>query len=152
RVEGEHAYWLPPLESPSAGEAVNAADATKFPAVKLFLERAAASGSRLELSNEDMPIVVRICDRLDGIPLALEFAAARVAAHGIEGTADLLETRLGLHWPGRRTAHPRHQTLHALLDWSYDFLLECERRVLARLSICVGLFTLEAAQAIACGP
>jgi predicted ATPase/DNA-binding winged helix-turn-helix (wHTH) protein len=152
RVEGEHAYWLPPLESPSPDTAVNAADATTFPAVKLFLERAAASGSRLELSDRDVPIVSGICDRLDGIPLAIEFAAARVAVHGIAGTADLLKSRLGLHWPGRRTAHPRHQTLHALLDWSYDFLIGPERLVLRRLSVFVGLFTLEAAQAIACGP
>ena len=152
RVEGEHAYWLPPLESPSPHELVNAADVTKFPALKLFLERAAAGGSRLEPSDTDVPIVAGICGRLDGIPLAIEFAAAGVAAHGIAGTANLLASRLGLHWPGRRTAHPRHQTLHALLDWSYDFLIERERRVLPRLSVFVGPFTLEAAQAIACAP
>jgi predicted ATPase/DNA-binding winged helix-turn-helix (wHTH) protein len=150
RVEGEHAYWLPPLESPSPHNSVNAADALKYPAVKLFLERAAASGCRFELSDADAPIVASICENLDGIPLAIEFAAARVAAHGIAGTADLLKSRLGLHWPGRRTALPRHQTLHALLDWSYNFLTEPERLVLRRLSIFVGLFSLEAAQAIAC--
>jgi predicted ATPase len=118
--------------------------------VELFLERAAASGCRFELSDADAPIVASICERLDGIPLAIEFAAARVAAHGIVGTADLLKSRLGLHWPGRRTALPRHQTLHALFDWSYTFLSERESRVLRRLSIFVGLFTLEAAQAVAC--
>ncbi len=150
RVEGEHAFWLPPLESPSPENRVTAADALTFPAVKLFLERAAASGSRFELSDADASIVASICERLDGIPLAIEFAAARVAAHGIAGTAELLKSRLGLHWPGRRTALPRHQTLHALLDWSHAFLTEPERRVLRRLSIFVGLFTLEAAQAIAC--
>jgi predicted ATPase/DNA-binding winged helix-turn-helix (wHTH) protein len=149
RVEGEHAYWLPPLESPSPDTSVNVADALKFPAVKLFLERAAASGGRFELSDADASIVAGICERLDGIPLAIEFAAARVAAHGIAGTSDLLKNRLGLHWPGRRTALPRHQTLHALLDWSYTFLSEAERRVLRRLSIFVGAFTLEAAQATA---
>ena len=149
RVEGEHAYWLRPLESPSSDTSVKAADALKFPAVKLFLERAAASGSRFELSDADAPIVAGICERLDGIPLAIEFAAARVAAHGITGTADLLKSRIGLHWPGRRTALPRHQTLHALLDWSYTVLTEPERLVVRRLSIFVGLFTLEAAQAIA---
>ena len=149
RVEGEHAYWLPPLEGPSPDGSVNATDALKFPAVKLFLERAAASGSRLELNDTDTPLVAGICNRLDGIPLAIEFAAARVAAHGIAGTADLLKSCLGLHWPGRRTALPRHQTLHALLEWSYAFLTERERLALRRLSIFVGLFTLEAAQAIA---
>jgi len=150
RVEGEHAYWLPPLESPSPHDSVNAADALKFPAVKLFLERAAASGCRFELSDTDAPIVASICERLDGIPLAIEFAAARVGAHGVAGTADLLKSRLGLHWSGRRTALPRHQTLHALLDWSYNFLTDPERLVLRRLSIFVGLFSLEAAQATAC--
>jgi predicted ATPase/DNA-binding winged helix-turn-helix (wHTH) protein len=149
RVEGEHAYWLPPLESPPSDSGVNAADALKFPAVKLFLERTAASGCRFELSDADAPLVAGICERLDGMPLAIEFAAARVAAHGIAGTANLLKSRLGLHWPGRRTALPRHQTLHALFDWSYTLLTETERSVLRRLSIFVGLFTLEAAQAAA---
>jgi predicted ATPase len=118
--------------------------------VKLFLERAAASGSRFVLSDADASIVASICARLDGIPLAIEFAAARAAAHGITGTSDLLKSRLGLHWPGRRTALPRHQTMQALLDWSYTFLIEPERLVLRRLSIFVGPFILEAAQAIAC--
>jgi len=149
RVEGEHAYWLAPLESPSPQNTVSAAEALSFPAVKLFLERAAASGCRFELSEADVPIVSDICERLDGIPLALEFAAARVAAHGIVGTAELLKSHLGLHWPGRRTAHPRHQTLHALLDWSYSFLTQIERRVLRRLAIFVGPFILEAARAVA---
>lgn len=149
RVEGEHAYRLPPLESPSPDSSVNAVDACTFPAVKLFLERAAAGGSRLELSDADAPTVAGICERLDGIPLAIEFAAARVAVHGIAGTSDLLKSQLGLHWRGRRTALPRHQTLHALLDWSYSILPEPERLVLRRLSIFVGLFTIEAARAIA---
>jgi predicted ATPase/DNA-binding winged helix-turn-helix (wHTH) protein len=150
RVEGEHAYWLPPLESPSSDSSVTAAVALKFPAVKLFLERAAASGCRFELTDGDVPLIAGICERLDGIPLAIEFAASRAAAHGIAGTADLLKSRLGLHWHGRRTALPRHQTLHALLDWSYTVLTEPEQLVLRRLSIFVGPFTLEAAQAIAC--
>jgi predicted ATPase len=149
RVEGEHAYWLPPLESPSREGGVKAEDATKFPAVKLFLERATAGGGRVELRDADASIVADICGRLDGIPLAIEFAAARVATHGIAGTAKLLKTRLGLHWPGRRTALPRHQTLHALLDWSYAVLPEPERRVLRRLATFVGPFDLEAAEAVA---
>jgi predicted ATPase/DNA-binding winged helix-turn-helix (wHTH) protein len=150
RVEGEHAYWLPPLASPTPDGSVNVAEALKFPAVRLFMERAAASGSRVELSDADAASVAGICGRLDGIPLAIEFAAARAGAHGIAGTESLLKNRLGLHWQGRRTALPRHQTLRALLDWSYDFLAESERLVLRRLSIFVGPFTLEAAQAIAC--
>jgi predicted ATPase/DNA-binding winged helix-turn-helix (wHTH) protein len=135
RVEGEHAYWLPPLPEASA--------------VELFIERAAASGRRLELNANESRIVAGICERLDGLPLAIEFAAARVVAHGIAGTAELLKTRLGLYWPGRRTAIPRHQTLHALLDWSYAFLDEPERIVLRRLAVFVSVFSLEAAQAVA---
>jgi predicted ATPase/DNA-binding winged helix-turn-helix (wHTH) protein len=150
RVEGEHAFWLPSLASPSSNSGLSAAEALKFPALKLFMERAAAGGCRLELSDADAALVAKICESLDGIPLAIEFAAARVAAHGIAGTADLLERRLGLYWPGRRTAHPRHQTLHALLDWSYTFLTEAERLVLRRLAIFVGPFTPEAARAITC--
>ncbi len=149
RVEGEHAYWLPPLESPARERSVSAADAVAFPAVKLFWSAPLRSGSRLQLNDEDVPVVCGICERLDGVPLAIEFAAARVAAHGIAGTADLLKSQIGLHWRGRRTAHPRHQTLHALLDWSYAYLTEPEQCVLRRLSIFVGVFTLEAAQAIA---
>jgi predicted ATPase/DNA-binding winged helix-turn-helix (wHTH) protein len=150
RIEGERVYALPALESPSPQGNLDAAEAAKFPAVRLFLERVAASGCRFELCDADASIVARICERLDGIPLAIEFAAARVSAHGIAGTAELLNTRLGLQLPGRRTALPRHQTLRALLDWSFAFLSEPERLVLQRLSIVVGLFTLEAAQAIAC--
>lgn len=150
RVEGEHAYWLASLECPPSDGSVRAADAMRFPAVELFMERAAAGGSRLELTDADVSVIAGICGRLDGIPLAIEFAAARVGLHGLAGTADLLKTRFGLQFPGRRTAVPRHQTLHALLDWSYGLLSEAEQLVLRRLSICVGPFALEAAQAIAC--
>ena len=150
RVEGEHAYWLASLESPPSDGSVNAAEAMNFPAVKLFMERAAAGGSRLELTDADVSVIAGICNRLDGIPLAIEFAAARVGLHGLAGTSELLKSRFGLQFPGRRTAVPRHQTLHALLDWSYGLLAEAEQLVLRRLSIFVGPLTREAAQAIAC--
>ena len=150
RVEGEHVYWLPPLESPAPDSSLKAAYVREFPAVKLFLERAAASGNRLDLSDADAAMIAGICGRLDGIALAIELAAGRVASHGIRGTADLLEKGLGLHWQGRRTAHPRHQTLQALLDWSYEYLSESERVALRRLSLLVGAFDVEAAQAVAC--
>lgn len=78
----------------------------------------------------------------------MKLAAIR-GTYGLKGTADLLDERLGLHWPGRRTAHPRHQTLHALLAWSYGLLAETEQRALRRLSAFVGPFTLEAARAVA---
>jgi predicted ATPase/DNA-binding winged helix-turn-helix (wHTH) protein len=150
RVEGEHAYWLAPLESPPSDGSVKASEAMTFPAVELFVERAAAGGSRIALTDADVSVIAGICGRLDGIPLAIEFAAARVGLHGLAGTAELLKTRFGLQFPGRRTAVPRHQTLRALLDWSYGLLSAPEQLVLRRMSIFVGPFALEAAQAIAC--
>lgn len=149
RAEGEHAHWLRPLESPPHNARVSAETALTFPAVKLFVERAVASDNRFDLTDANAPIVADICGRLDGIALALEFVAGRVGTYGLEGTADLLNKRLGLHWPGRRTALPRHQTLHALLDWSYGLLAPAEQRALRRLSLFVGPFALDAAQAVA---
>lgn len=149
RAEGEHAYWLPPLAGPPPDSTLTAAEALTYPAVKLFMERAAASGSRLELSDADATIVGGICARLDGIALAIEIAAGRVGTYGIASTADLLDKHLGLQWHGRRTAPPRHQTLRALIDWSYSALAEDERRLLSRLSIFVGTFSVAAAQAVA---
>jgi predicted ATPase/DNA-binding winged helix-turn-helix (wHTH) protein len=149
RVEGEHIHLLRPLESPADGAELSAALALRSPSVQLFMERAAASGHHAELSDTDVPAVVSICRRLDGIALAIELAASRVGAYGIQGTAELLNNRFGLLWQGRRSALPRHQTLHAMLDWSYNLLSERDRRVMCRLSVFVGIFTLEAAQAVA---
>src|SRR6202035_5319694 len=112
----------------------------------------AASGHDAALSNIDAPIVARICRRLDGVALAIEFAAGRVGALGIRGTAELLDSRFGLLWQGRRTALPRHETLNAMLDWSYNLLSERERVVLSTLSVFVGDFTLEAACFLASEP
>lgn len=151
RVEGEHAYWLPALVSPSPQSSMKAADVLTFPAVKLFMERAAASGGRFELNDENAPIVAGICGRLEGIALAIEFAAGRAGSHGIAATADLLNRNLGLDWHGRRTALPRHQTLRALLDWSYGFLRDAEQTAIRRLSVLVGEFTAEAASAVVHG-
>ena len=149
RVQGEHVYRLAPLSSPAASEAITAADALTFPAIQLFVERATAGGARLTLTDVDAPMIAAICRMLDGVALAIELAASRVDAYGIRGTASLLETRFGLRWLGRRTALPRHQTLSAMLDWSYDLLGDLERMVLRRLSILVGSFSLEAAAAVA---
>ncbi|HEY5759489.1 MAG TPA: winged helix-turn-helix domain-containing protein [Steroidobacter sp.] len=151
RVEGERACWLPALASPSPESSMKAVDVLQFPAVQLFMERAAASGHRFALNDESAPIVAGICGRLEGIALAIELAAGRAGSHGISATADLLNKNLGLDWHGRRTALPRHQTLRALLDWSYGLLPEAEQLALRRLSVLVGTFTLEAACAIAHG-
>jgi predicted ATPase/DNA-binding winged helix-turn-helix (wHTH) protein len=149
RVEGEHVYRLSALDSPPEGVALSAAQTIAFPAAQLFVERAAASGYAFELSDADAPIVGEICRKLDGIALAIELAAGRVSAHGIRETAALLDNRFRLLWRGRRTALPRHQTLSATLDWSYDLLSELERAMLRRLAAFVGVFALEAATAVA---
>ena len=149
RVEGEHVHRLEPLGSPPEGIALTAAQMMAFPAAQLFVERAAAAGHRFELTDADAPVVAEICRKLDGIALAIELAAGRVGGHGVRETAALLDNRFRLLWRGRRTALPRHQTLSATLDWSYDLLSDPERAVLRRLAVFVGFFTLEAAQAVA---
>nr|WP_245973706.1 winged helix-turn-helix domain-containing protein [Bosea caraganae] len=149
RVEGEHVHRLAPLTFPPDGPGLTAAAALTFPATQLFLERAAASGARVDLRDEDAAIVARICRKLDGVALAIELAAGRVQAYGLEQTAALLDERLTLLWLGQRTAPPRQKTLQATLDWSYGLLSELERAVLRRLSIFAGHFTLAAALAVA---
>src|SRR6202453_3603358 len=129
---------------PSEGAHLTAEAALVFPAVQLFIERAAANQSRFAFSDADAPVVAEICRKLDGIALAIELAAGRVSAYGIRGVATLLDQRFGLLWRGRRTALPRHQTLAATLDWSYDLLSPTERLVLRRLAVFVGGFSLQA--------
>ncbi len=145
RVEGEHVYKLAPLACPPDDPGLTAAVAQTFPATQLFLERAAAGGARLDLSDADAAIVASICRKLDGVALAIELAAGRVEAYGLQQTAALLEQRMTLLWPGQRTAPPRQKTLQATLDWSYGLLSELERVVLRRLAVFVGYFTIEAA-------
>jgi predicted ATPase len=148
RVEGERVHRLFPLACPPEDATLNASELFAFPAARLFIERAAAGSHQFELGDTDAPVVAEICRKLDGIPLAIELAAGRVDAYGIEEIATLLDGRFALLWHGRRTALPRHQTLSAALDWSYDLLGEVERTVLRRLAIFVGVFSLEAALAV----
>lgn len=153
RADGEYIYRLPPLESPPEKESLTIAETLAFPATQLFVERMARSGGkRTALSAEDARMVGDICRKLGGIALAIELAAGLVEAYGIRQTAKLLDSRFALLWPGRRTAPPRHQTLSATLDWSYNLLSDTERAVLRRLSVCIGGFTLEAAQSVAGAP
>jgi predicted ATPase/DNA-binding winged helix-turn-helix (wHTH) protein len=149
RVEGEHVHLLYALDCPSEDRNLTAAAALEYPAARLFMERAVASGCGTPLSDSDAPIVATICRRLDGIPLAIELAASRAGSLSIRGIAELLDNRFGLVWQGRRTALPRHQTLNAMLDWSYNLLSQEERAVLSRVSVFVGDFTLEAACSVA---
>jgi len=149
RAQGEHIHLLQPLDCPPAHENLTAAEALESPAVQLFVDRAYASGHGAPLSDADASTVAGICTRLDGIALAIEVAASRVGSYGLRQTADLLDNRFKLLWQGRRSAPPRHQTLAALLDWSFNLLSDRDRRVFRRLSIFVGVFTHEAAEAVA---
>jgi predicted ATPase/DNA-binding winged helix-turn-helix (wHTH) protein len=149
RVEGEHIHLLYALDCPPDEENLTTIEALKYPAAQLFMERAAASGYDAALNDVDAPIVATICRRLDGIALAIELAASRVGSLGIRGIAELLDNRFNLLWRARRTALPRHQTLNAMLDWSYNLLSPHEKAVLGRLSVFVAGFSLEAACSVA---
>ena len=148
QVEGEHVYRLDTLSCPPE-DSEDSLAARTFPAPRLFIERAAASGARLELSDADIAIVVRICRKLDGVALAIELAARRVEAYGLQQTEALLDQSLTLLLLGHRSATPRQKTMQAALDWSYQLLSELERAVLRRLAVFVGHFTLDAALAVA---
>ena len=148
QVEGEHVYKLDPLGCPPDYPGLTAADAQTFPATQLFMERAAASGARLDFSDPEAAIVASICRKLDGVALAIELAARRVEAYGLQQTAELLDQRLALLWHGPRSAPPRQKTLQATLDWSYGLLSDLERVVLRRLAVFVGHFTIDAALAV----
>ncbi len=145
RVESEHIYRLDALACPPDEQGLTAAIVLTFPATQLFLERAAASGAQLDVTDAEASIVASICQKLDGVALAIELAARRVESHGLRQTAALLDQRLTLLWVGSRTAPPRQQTLQATLDWSLGLLSELERAVLRRLAAFVGHFTLDAA-------
>jgi predicted ATPase/DNA-binding winged helix-turn-helix (wHTH) protein len=147
RVDGEQVHILSSLAGPEGTE-LTAAETMAFPAVQLFMERAFASGRLTDLKDDEAAVVSEICHRLDGLPLALELAGSRVGTYGVQGTASLLNSRFRLLWEGRRSALPRHQTLQAMLDWSYNLLSERERLVLRRLSVFVGFFEMEAAHAV----
>jgi predicted ATPase/DNA-binding winged helix-turn-helix (wHTH) protein len=148
QVEDEHVYRLDVLAYPPDDREPTAADAQAFPATQLFVERALASGARFDFSDAEAAIVVSICRKLDGVALAIELAARRVEAYGLQQTAALLDQRLTLLWLGPRTAPARQRTLQATLDWSYGLLTELERIVLRRLAVFVGHFTLDAALAV----
>ncbi len=145
RVEGEQVYRLAPLAVPPDGTELTAATAQTYPALQLFLERASAGGAQIALDDANAAIVANICRRLDGMALAIELAAGRVDAYGLEQTATLLDERLNLLWQGQRTAPPRQKTLQATLDWSYGLLSDTERLVLRRLAVFAGHFTIDAA-------
>jgi predicted ATPase/DNA-binding winged helix-turn-helix (wHTH) protein len=148
RVEGEYVYRVPPLAMPpeDAGMEENV---FRYDAVRLFVTRARAAEPRFTPDARIAPSVAAISRRLDGMPLAIELAAACVPSFGVDGIAARLDDRFTLLTSGNRTALPRHQTLHATLDWSCELLSEHERVVLRRLAVFAGTFAPEAARAVA---
>ncbi|QRM31414.1 winged helix-turn-helix domain-containing protein [Microvirga sp. VF16] len=149
RAQGERVLRLAPLDFPSEGEADDAASALGFAAVQLFVERVADGIGGYDLGDAEAPLVGEICRRLDGIGLAIELAASQVDSLGIQGLAVSLRNSFDGLTRGRRTALPRHQTLHAALDWSHSLLDEPQRFVLSHLSLFNKEFTMEAARAVA---
>ena len=135
RAEGEVTRRLGPMGVPPASPALTAATALTFPSIQLFVQRATANDDSFVLSDEEAPVVADICRHLDGIPLAIELGAARIDALGIRGLAARIDDRFSLLMKGRRTALPRHQTLRAMFDWSFDRLSAAEQRLLTDLAV-----------------
>ncbi len=150
-VGGEASYLVPALATPNSQQALAFDGVGDFEAVQLFVERAVAAQPAFELSPQNSLAVVGICRRLDGIPLAIELAAARVRALSVENIAARLSDRFHLLTRGDRNALPRQQTLRAMIDWSHDLLSEPERVLYRRLSVFAGGWTLEAAEAVGAG-
>jgi predicted ATPase len=147
RIDGESVYRVPPLEVPALGQA--APDyIMQYSAVELFVARTKALSAGFSPNAEDLASIATICQRLDGMPLAIELAAASAAALGIAQVAVGLRDRFALLTFGRRTALPRHRTLRATLDWSHELLPETERRLLRRLAVFPGGFTVDSATAV----
>src|SRR3984957_1640022 len=149
KVEGEHCYRVLPLDYPPDGSEPTAKAVLRFPAAQLFVQRVAARAGSFVLIDEEAPFVAEMCRKLDGLPLAIELAAGQVAALGIKNAVARLVSRPELLKLSHRTAVPRHRTLKATLDWSYDLLSEAERIVFRRIAPFVGHFTLEGARHVA---
>jgi non-specific serine/threonine protein kinase len=147
-VDGEITHRVPSLARPDPTRRPPLEQLRDFPAVKLFVDRGAAATSDFRLTAENAAAVAQVCHRVDGIPLALELAAARVRILSVEDIAARLDDRFTLLAGGSRSAPPRQQTLEATVAWSYDLLHEDERRLLRRLSVFAGGWSLDDAQAV----
>jgi non-specific serine/threonine protein kinase len=148
RVSGEHIYAVPPLATPATGAPISSEDPAAA-AVHLFVERARAADHRFTLTEANASTVAALCRRLDGLPLAIELAAARVATLPPAALLLRLEQRLPLLTGGRRDAPQRLRTMRDAIAWSHDLLSAAEQALFRRLSVFVGGFTLEAAEAVA---
>ncbi len=156
-IAGESVWRVPSLSVPPAAgtfgkrDKTLIAEAMEYAAVRLFVQRAQQARSDLTLTTHNVEAVSEVCRRLDGIPLAIELAAARARSLTVEDIRSRLDERFRLLTGGSRAALPRHQTLRSLIDWSYDLLNEPERALFGRLSVFAGGWTLEAAEAVCAG-
>jgi predicted ATPase len=151
RLRGEHEFPVPPLPVPRSGAGRDAADVRRCASVRLFVQRAQAASAGFELTSANAGAVAEICRRLDGLPLAIELAAARVRLLPPQALLARLDDRMGLLTGGARDLPERQQTLRSTLDWSFDLLTADEQAVFARLGVFAGTFDLPAAEAV-CAP
>ncbi|MBI6855486.1 helix-turn-helix transcriptional regulator [Pseudomonas cichorii] len=151
QVDGEWVERLEPLDCPPF-EGVSSAEAMNFAALQLFVERAMASQEHFELTEANLPMAIEICQRLDGIPLAIELAAAQVGNLGFSKLLEHLQTSFRLHGQSHPDGLARHQTLRATLDWSFQMLSASEQTCLQRLSIFKDRFTMESVMAVVVDP
>ncbi|MDQ2692416.1 MAG: tetratricopeptide repeat protein, partial [Chloroflexota bacterium] len=149
-IPGEVSYRVPSLKTPTPTDLRHLTNPAEIDSIRLFVERGTTAKPDFLLTRENIPFVAQICERLDGIPLAIELAAARVKVLSPEQIASRLDDRFRLLTGGARTALPRQQTLRALIDWSYSLLSEAEKLVFRRLAVFTGGWTLEAAEFV-CG-
>lgn len=150
-VSGEQVVYVPTLSLPDEAETVDWASFFHYDALHLFMDRAQAASPSFRLTHDNAEVIVEICRRLDGLPLALELAAGRIRGMGVAELSNRLDQRFQLLTGVDRTALPRQQTLHATIDWSYRLLPEPEQVVLRRLCIFAGDFSLEAAENVCAG-
>jgi predicted ATPase/class 3 adenylate cyclase len=147
-IQGEQTYRVPSLSLPDRKDLATPATLSTYESVRLFIDRGLAVRPDFQVTNQNAPALASVCCRLDGIPLAIELAAARVRTLAVEEIDRKLGERFRLLTGGSKTALPRQQTLRALIDWSYELLHEPEQRLLQRLSVFAGGWTLEAAEAV----
>ncbi len=150
-LAGEHIFHVPSLPLPDTKRSLSPDELSQSDAARLFTERATAANNHFRVTEQNAPLIAQICRRLDGIPLALELAAARVTTLSVEQIAARLDDVFRLLTGGSRTAMPRQQTLAAAIEWSYNLLSNPERALLSRLSVFAGGWTLDAAEQICAG-
>ena len=150
-ILGEQIYSVPPLSTPGSKQPTAPEELTKFESIQLFMERAMLVSPNFRLTKDNAYSIAQICLRLDGIPLAIELAAARIRSMPVEQITAHIDDRFRLLTGSSRTALPRHQTLRSLIEWSYHLLTEPERILLRRLAVFLGAWTLESAEAVCAG-